>query len=498
MGTELGSNFFQIYLPQLLAALAVLVVGWVLALVVAALIRAGFKKTNLDQKLAHWVLGEERASTVDTGVWFSKAVFYVLMFFVLVGFFQALGLTLVSQPLNDFLQGIFQFMPRFLGAAFLLLVGWLVACGLRMVVKRVLTSARFDERIGTQLGRSAGETSLTQTLGDAVYWLVFLLFLPAILHALALEGLLTPVQDMLDKVLVFLPNVLSAAIILLLGWFVARIVQRIVTNLSAAAGIDALSDRLSLSQVLGAQKLSEVLGLLLYVLLLIPVLVAALNALQLEAITAPASEMLQTLLAALPMIFAAVLILGVAYVVGRVVAGLITNLLTGVGFNRVLVWLGIGAEPTEEQRTPSEIVGYIVLVTIMLFAVIEAADQLGFALLAGLISNLTVFAAQVFLGLVVFGIGIFLANLVHRTVRASNVAQAGLLAGTARIAILVLAGAMGLEQMGIADEIIVVAFGLFLGAVAVGAAIALGLGGREIAAQELTRLVEAMKSPGKK
>jgi hypothetical protein len=468
----------------------------VVALVVAALIRAGFKKTRLDQKLARWLLGEERASTVDTGTWVSKTVFYVLMFFVLVGFFQALGLTLVSQPLNDFLQGIFQFMPRFLGAAFLLLFAWLAACGLRIVVRRLLNAAKFDERVGNQLGTGAAETSLTHTLAEAVYWLVFLLFLPAILHALALEGLLSPVRDMLDKVLVFLPNILSAAIILVLGWFVARIVQRIVTNLSAAAGIDALSDRLSLSQLLGAQKLSDVLGLVLYVLLLIPVLVASLNALQLEAITAPASGMLQTLLAALPMIFAALLILVVAYVVGRVAAGLITNLLTGVGFNRVLVWLGVGAEPTEEQRTPSEIAGYAVLVTIMLFAVIEAAEQLGFALLAGMITDLTVFAARVVLGLVVFGIGIFLANLVHRTVRASNVTQAGLLAGTARIAIMVLAGAMGLEQMGIADEIIVVAFGLFLGAVAVGAAIALGLGGREIAAQELTRLVNAMKSTG--
>ena len=236
------------------------------------------------------------------------------------------------------------------------------------------------------------------------------------------------------------------------------------------------------------------LGLVVYILILIPVLIAALNALALEAITRPASNMLNVILGAIPAIFAATLVVVIAYVVGRVVAGLITNLLTGVGFNAILARLGLGKEPAEGERTPSEIVGYLVLVLIMLFAAIEASRLLGFVLLADLVAQFTAFAGQVILGLIVFAIGLYLANLAARTVQASGVAQAGLLAMATRVSILVLAGAMALRQMGLANEIINLAFGLLLGAIAVAVALAFGLGGRELAARELEEWLQSVKS----
>ena len=65
------------------------------------------------------------------------------------------------------------------------------------------------------------------------------------LGALIVPGLLAagPVQGMVDKTLAFLPNLLAAGVILGLGWLLARIVQRIVTNLLAAVGVDRLSDQ---------------------------------------------------------------------------------------------------------------------------------------------------------------------------------------------------------------------------------------------------------------
>jgi hypothetical protein len=204
--------------------------------------------------------------------------------------------------------------------------------------------------------------------------------------------------------------------------------------------------------------------------------------------------MLAVILEALPAIFAATLVLVIAYVVGRVVAGLITSLLTGVGFNAILARLGLGKEPGEEERTLSEIVGYLVLVAIMLFAAIEASRLLGFVLLADLVAQFTVFAGQVVLGLIIFAVGLYLANLAAKTVQASGAAQAGLLAMAARVSILVLAGAMALRQMGLANEIINMAFGLLLGAIAVAVALAFGLGGREAAARELEKWLQSVKS----
>jgi hypothetical protein len=494
---EVLLNFVQLILnsvPTLVAALAILIIGWLIALVVSALVRRAVHRTTLDDRLASWITGEEEAEAIEVERWIARGVFWLIMIFVLVAFFQVLGLTLITDPLNQLLIQIFQYAPRLIGAGLLLVAAWVLASVLRFFVARVLNAAKLDDRLGTLAGVEEERVPLARTLGDAVYWLVFLLFLPAVLGALAVEGLLEPVQGMIGNILDFLPNIFAAALILAIGWFVARIVQRIVTNLLAAIGTDRLSERVELDRVLGKQRLSGVLGLIVYFLVLIPVLIAALNALALEAITEPASNMLNVILTALPSIFASGLLLAIAYVVGRVVSGLITNVLTGIGFDAILARLGVGKEPAEGQRTPSEIVGYLVMVGVMLLASMEAARLLGFALLADLVADFTVFAGQVILGLIIFGIGLYLANLAAGVVKASGAAQAGLLALAARISILVLAGAMGLAQMGVASEIINLAFGAVLGAIGVAVALAFGLGGRKIAARELEEWLKSVRS----
>jgi hypothetical protein len=72
------------------------------------------------------------------------------------------------------------------------------------------------------------------------------------------------------------------------------------------------------------------------------------------------------------------------------------------------------------------------------------------------------------------------------------------LALAGRIAILVLSGAMALRQMGLANEIVNLAFGLLLGAIAVAVALAFGLGGRDIAARQLERWQKSLESEQKK
>jgi hypothetical protein len=483
------------YIPNLVAALAILIVGWLVALIVSAIVRGVLRRTSLDNRLARLIMGEKAAEGVEMERQIARGVYYLIMLFVLIAFFQTLGLTLITEPLNQLLIQVFQYAPRLLGAGLLLLIAWIVASVLKFALSRVLTAAKIDERLGSEAGLEEEErVPLAQTLGNAMYWLVFLLFLPAVLSALELQGLLQPVQGMINQILGFLPNIFAAGLILAIGWFVARIVQQIVTNLLAAIGADQLSERVGLAPALGERRLSGLLGLVVYILILIPVLIAALNALALEAITQPASNMLNAILEAIPAIFAATLVVVIAYVVGRVVAGLIANLLTGVGFNAVLARLGLGKEPVEGERTPSEIVGYLVLVAIMLFAAIEASRLLGFVLLADLVTEFTAFAGQVVLGLIIFTIGLYLANLAANTVQASGAAQAGWLAMAARVSILVLAGAMALRQMGLANEIINLAFGLLLGAIAVAVALAFGLGGREIAAREVEGWLQSLKS----
>jgi hypothetical protein len=208
----------------------------------------------------------------------------------------------------------------------------------------------------------------------------------------------------------------------------------------------------------------------------------------LEALTAPASNMLDEFLGALPNIFAAALLLIITYVIARLVAALVATLLAGVGFDTVLVRIGLAKEqPGEGQRSPSEAVGYLVLVVVMLFASIEAAALVGFGELATLLTGLTVFLWRVVLGLVIFGIGLWLGNLAGNAIEAGESANARLLALVARVAIWLFAGAMALSQLGLGSDIVNLAFGLTVGAIAVAVALAFGLGGRELAGHELEK-----------
>jgi hypothetical protein len=413
-----------------------------------------------------------------------RFVYYLIMLFVLVGFFQALGLTFIVQPINSLLNQIFEFAPNILGGAILLAVAWGLATGLKFIVSRLLGATQLDDRLSSQAGLDEERAvPLSETLANILYWFILLLFLPAILSTLRLNGLLHPIQTMLDNLLGFVPNVLGAGIILVVGWFIARIIRQIVTSLLAAVGADKLGERVGLTGK--EQTLSSIVGTIVYALVLIPAIISSLNALQIEAISAPATNMLNTLLNAVPAIFGAMVVLGVAYLIAKLVAGLVTNILTGIGFNKVLSWIGLGAEPTEGQRTPSEVIGYLVVVGLMLFATIEAANLLGFTIVADLVAEFLAFAAQIVLGVIIFGLGLYMANLAQSVIMSTAGAQAKLLSQAARLAIIVLSAAMALRQMGIANDIVNLAFGLLLGAIAAAVALAFGLGSREIAANQV-------------
>ena len=483
------------FLPFLLAALAILLVGWIVAKVVSTVVRRGLQRLRLGERLNRWTGGAPGAVDIEGGI--ARILFWIVMVVTLVGFFQVLGFSVVTERLNEFLNQIFAFTPQLLGAAILLLIAWIVASIARVLVRRALEASRFEDRLldGDETA-DVSATPISATVSDAAYWLTLLLFLPAVISTLDLEGPLGPVQGMIDNVLTILPNILAAALILVIGWLVARIVRRVTASSLASVGVDRLGARVGLGAGVGTQRLSELLGLLLYVLILIPVLIGALNALQLDAVTAPTSNMLDAILGAVPNIFAAALVVAIAFVVGRLVAGLVERLLTGVGFDRVLIWQGIGSDQATVAWTPSRIVATLVVVAVTLFAAIEGARLLGFSELAELISQFTVFGAQILFGLVIFALGLFLASLAARALSGSGVGNATLLAVVARSSILVLAGAMALLQIGIADEVVLIAFGLTGGAVAVAAAIAFGIGGREAARGLVDEWLQRLRQRG--
>lgn len=467
-------------LPQLVKPILILVIGWMAVAIIAALVRRLLGKTRLDNLLAERIFPGSNVAVERTA---GRVVYVLGLLFVLIAFLESLDLRVVSQPLNEFLNALFVFGPRLLGAVLLLLLAWLVATLVRALSRRALSAFGVDERVG--LAVAEPRMQLSHTISETLYWVVFLLFLPAVLDALALEGVLQPLQRMLDVALSALPNIFAAGLIVVVGWFAARIAQRVVTNVLASSGLDRVGEGESAVLQL-PRRPSELVGLLVYALILIPVIIAGLNQLGLDAVTRPASVMLQTLLETIPALLGAAIILTIAYFAGKLAANMVAGLLAGIGFDSLPNKLGFSTGQVADNR-PSQVAGHVTLLVIMAFALVEALHTLGFDGVAAIIGHLIDFGGHVLLGALILAVGLYLGRIAAQAVRSSQLPQAATLALVTRIAVLVLATAMGLAEMGVAEDIIRLAFGLLLGSLAVAAAISFGLGGREVAGQLLRR-----------
>lgn len=482
-GSVLGTTVLNI-----IAAIVILIVGYIIARVVSNLVRRLLNRTSLDERIASTLTIEEsqRVSIEDIA---AQVVFWIIMLFAAVGVLQRLSLPAVAAPINSLLDRVLTVYLPSLGSALLyLLLAWVIATVVRTLILRGGAMLQLDQRLSQQGAIQEGENvSVTQSLATAAFWFIFLLFIPSVLSSLGMTEIAAPIQVMFAEALTFIPNIVGAALILLLGWFIARILRQILTNLLSAVGLDSIGRRVGLA---ADRSLSRLVGTIVYTLVLLFAIIAALEELSIEAVSAPATRMLTTILDAIPGILGAALVLIVSYYIARLVAGLISDLLAGLGVNEIPARLGLNLTGS---RPLSEIIGYIVQVGIMLFAAVSAAELLGSAYLAGIITMFVTFLGQVLLALIIFAIGIYLANLAYNFVLSAGGTRSELTASIARVAVLVLAGAMALRQMGIADDIVNLAFGIMLGALGVAAALAFGLGGRDVAGREVERFVRRLR-----
>lgn len=473
--------YWDIFQP-IVAAVVVFIIGWILALVIAAGVKKLLSALGTNHRLS-----SATGKTPDFERIVSKFVFWFVLTIALIAALNVLNIYSVSGPFSAMITQVLVFVPNLIAAAVVALVGWIIARLVRAGFSNVLARTQLDEKLSSEVG----VRPLSENIADIVYWLILLLFLPIVLSILGLTGLLLPVQNMLNDAVGYLPNIFIAGVIVFVGYILAKIVRGIVEGLVNSIGLQQQAQKIGLFK---QSNLGRVLGSFVFALVMITALIVAFEALGIETISQPATSMLNEIMYAIPNIIAAGLILIIAYVVSRFIANLVQDILAGTGVDDIPAKFDL--QRFLGSTKVSHVVAVLIVFFTMLFAVSEAANRLGFEQISNLIAMFIAFGANILLGAVILVIGFWLANIVANVVQRGEYNSSRWLGNLVRVLIMGLVLAMGLRAMGIADSIVNLAFGLTLGAVAVAFALAFGLGGRQPAERVLTDLIDKVKAEG--
>ncbi len=394
--------------------------------------------------------------------------------------------------------------PKILIAILILVATWIVARAVGWVLKKAIdrspalkkhVTGTPEETVGHQLG----------TIAKLIIWLVGIM---AALQFLGFARILAPINQMVTEIFAFLPRLIGAGLIFFIGLVLARIVKRLVETVLTAVNVDGLLARLGIGSSEGTVRTSpesvppgaapgatrasvaRALGVLAFALIIIPTAIGAIQVLGIEAISVPATAMLNQILTAIPHLLAAAVWIGIAFIAAKFLKTIIEAILPPTGFDDAIRSTGV----LPATAFPSRIVANIAMIAIILGASIEAARQLGGDEIAIFLAQVTALGGKVIFGTLIIVAGIFLARIIANLV-GSGTGEGSYAETIVRYAIIALFTAIGLTFMGLADQIVMLAFGLILGSAAIACALAFGLGGRDAAARVLDRWSDETGGP---
>ncbi len=388
----------------------------------------------------------------------------------------------MRDQLESFSDQVANFLPDLIGALLVLLIGWIIAKGIKSLIVRLLRKTEWDEKV---FGRSEfGDTNVF--LGNIAYYIIMIVVILIVLEILGVEQVLTPLENMVDEFLSFIPNLIGAVLIAFIGYILAKF----VSNLIGISGnfLDRWVDKTGFKDT---SRVIDILRKIVFIVIFIPFLIQAFNALQLAAISDPANDILYDFTAMLGNIIIAALILAVFIWGGKYLANFLEDLFKSMGLDRAAAKIQIHNMIGTNQSL-SKIIANLIYFFLVFFGIITAVEILGLEQLTETLDQILEVTGQIIFGLIILALGNYISLLIYDTMAKSR--NNTFIASVIRWASLALFLAIALRTMGIANEIVELAFGLILGAIAVAVALSYGLGGREAAGEHFKEIIQKFKS----
>ena len=211
-------------------------------------------------------------------------------------------------------------------------------------------------------------------------------------------------------------------------------------------------------------------------------------------IVVPIREMLTRIMAYLPVLFGALIILIVGWIVARTIRWIMDSVLQAIRFDTLADKAGISEvlRKGDLRITPRKIVSGLVYWLVIIMVLVMVVNALGLPKASDILAGLFAYVPNVIAALFVLVVAMFLANFVSGIVRvaagSANLPRPQLLAAISRWAIIIFAVTISLAQLGIAPLLVTATFNIILGGIVLALALAFGLGGKDAAAKYLEEL----------
>ena len=361
-----------------------------------------------------------------------------------------------------------------ISALIIIILGWLLAGILKKVIKKLLQKSGIDDKLTSKV-------KISDIISKIIYFLIMMFVFMLALEKLGMTSVLEPVKNLLNGFTNFIPNIIGAGLVGYIGYMLATIVSELV-GLSGNT-IKKFAPKLNLPENI---NLVTILKKVVFIFIFIPLLISALNILNLTAVSEPATDMLQSFFEAIPKVLVATIIIIIFVVGGKFLSGLIKDLLDSLNLNEVLKSANL--DGLLGKTNVEKLIANIVYAFIVLFGVITAIEKLEFSKLSEMMNTIVNLSGNILFGLIILAIGNWIANIASKSFMKSG--DNVFVGNVIKVAVLAIFLAIGLRRMGIADDIINLAFGITLSAVALTIVLSFGLGGREAAGKQMTKILE--------
>ncbi len=381
----------------------------------------------------------------------------------------------------DYLNNLFQnftngsLIPNMILAIIILIIGWFIANIIKKVSAKLIKKTGIDDKL------KSDKIKLSSFVGKLLYFLVMIFVFMLVLDKLGIQGVMDPIKNMLSGFLGFIPNIIGAGLVGYIGYMLASIVSELV-GLSGDT-LQKFAPKLKLPENI---DLVTILKKIVFIFIFIPLLIAALNILNMDAISQPATAMLETFMGAIPKVLVAAIILIIFIVGGRFISELLKDLLNSMHLNNFFNKINLNSITGNTNIV--KLIGNIVYFFIVIFGVITAVEKLEFTKLTEILNTIIGYAGNILFGLVILAIGNWIATMAYQNFTKKE--ENKFIGSIIRMAIIAIFLAIGLRTMGIANEIINLAFGLTLGTVAITIALSFGLGGRTAAGKQMEKILD--------